>query len=179
MEKTKEKEQRTIADVERELKQKKDQIEQRLEALQEEVSTVGPSIRDAVFKHPLVSVGGALLAGLLVGLMAGGKKRPKDAYGAKANHRALVDHYVGAIVEEARHRMAEGQDADEAVRAALQERVPLIVYEVPEAADRPGIVGQLMSLALRQLLPLGIQMGMEYLNAHTEEDVGEDASDGV
>ena len=176
MEKTKDKEPRTIADVERELKQKKDQIEQRLEALQEEVSTVGPSLRDAVFKHPLVSVGGALLAGLLVGLIAGGKKRPKDAYGAKANHRALVDHYVGAIVEEARHRMADGQDADEAVRAALQERVPLIVYEVPDAASRPGIMRQLMSLALRQLLPLGIEMGMQYLNLNPEDEAKEGPS---
>lgn len=178
MEKTKDKEQRTIADVERELNQKKDQIEQRLAALQEEVTTVGPSIRDAVFKHPLVSVGGALLAGLVVGLLAGGKKRPKDAFGAGANHRALVDHYVGAIVEEARHRMADGQDADEAVRAALQERVPLIVYEVPEAAGRPGMVSQLMSLALRQLLPLGIQMGMQYLNGTLEEEAGGEASGG-
>lgn len=178
MEKTKHKEQRTIADVERELDLKKDQIEQRLAALQEEVTTVGPSIRDAVFKHPLVSVGGALLAGLVVGLLAGGKRRPKDAYGAGTNHRALVDRYVGAIVEEARHRMADGQDADEAVRAALEERVPLIVYEVPEAAERPGLVSQLLGLALHQLLPLGIQMGMEYLRANGEEETGEGAPGG-
>ena len=167
---TETKKRRTKEDVERALNLKKDQIEQRLAALQDEVSSVGPSIRDAVFGHPLVSVGGALLAGLVVGLLFGGKKRQKDAFGADANHRALVDHYVGAIVEEARHRMADGQDAEEAVRAALHERVPLIVYEVPEASSsKSGLASQLMSLAMRQLVPLGIQMGLDYLTDGAED----------
>ena len=171
---TETKKKRTKEDVERALNVKKDQIEQRLATLQEEVSTVGPSIRDAVFSHPLVSVGGALLAGLVVGLLFGGKKRPKHAFGAGADHRALVDHYVGAIVEEARHRMADGQDAAEAVRAALHERVPLIVYEVPEASSKSSLTSQLMNLALRQLVPLGIKMGLDYLKTDTEQEEGDE-----
>ncbi len=170
---TETKDTRTKEEVEQALNAKKNQIEQRLAALQEEVSTVAPSIRDAVFNHPLVSVGGALLAGLVVGLLFGGKKRRKDTFGAGANHRALVDHYVGAIVEEARHRMAEGEDAEEAVRAALHERVPLIVYEVPETSSKSSLTGTLMNLALRQLVPMGIQMGLDYLM----EDTGEETSD--
>ena len=160
----------TKEEVERALNTKKDQIEQRLALLQDEVSSVGPSIRDAVFNHPLVSVGGALLAGLVVGLLFGGKKRSKDRLGAGADHRALVDHYVGAVVDEARLRVAEGQDAAEAVRAALEERVPLIVYEVPDGAAKPGLIRTVMTLALRQLVPLGIQAGMDYLKG---EDEGE------
>lgn len=168
---TETKDKRTKEDVERALNVKKDQIEQRLAALQEEVSTVGPSIQDAIFNHPLVSVGGALLAGLVVGLLFGGKKRKQDAFGAGADHRALVDHYVGAVVEEARHRMAGGQDAEEAVRAALHERVPLIVYEVPEASSASSMTTLAKYFVLRQLVPLGIQMGLNFL----KEGVGDEA----
>ena len=171
---TETKKKRTRADLELALNEKKDQIEQRLASLQEEVTTVGPSIRKAVFEHPLVSVGGALLAGLVVGLIAGGKKRPKRNLGANADHRALVDYYVGAVVDEARHRVANGQDVDAAVREALHERVPLIVYEVPEGAQKAGVISQLMSLAMRQLVPLGIQMGMDLLKGENEAPVAGD-----
>ena len=171
---TKTKKKRTKEEVERELNLKRDQIGQRLAALQEEVATVAPSIRDAVFNHPLVSLGGALLAGLAVGLIFGGKKRPKDAFGAGAGHRALVDYYVEAVAEEARHRVADGQDAGEAVRAALQERVPLIVYETPEAPKKSGAFSLLMNLALRQLVPVGVKMGLDYLTGEIDQQDGDE-----
>ena len=170
---TETKKKRTKEDLARELDKKREQIEQRLASLQEEVTSVGPSIRKAVFKHPLVGVGGALLAGLVVGLLVGGKRRSKKAYGAGADHRALVDHYVGAVVDEARHRIMEGQDVDGAVRDALNERVPLIVYEVPEGDHKPGVVGQLMGLVLRQVVPLGIQMGVDLLKGAPGEQPSE------
>ncbi|MFQ5570160.1 MAG: hypothetical protein ACE5G0_10835 [Rhodothermales bacterium] len=160
----------TKEEVEQQLQSKAGQIEQRLAALQEEVVTVGPSIKKAVFGHPLVSLGGALLAGLAVGLLFGGKKkRPKKAFGAGHSHKALVDHYVEAIMEEARHRVAGGEDVSQAVREALDERVPLIVYEVPEAQHRQGILRQVLGLVLRQVVPLGIQMGMDYLTPEMGE----------
>ena len=58
--------------VERRLQMKTRHIEGHLEALQEEVTTIGPSIGKALFEHSLVSVGGALVAGLAVGLIFGG-----------------------------------------------------------------------------------------------------------
>ena len=161
--------------VEKELQLKEDQIEQRLLALQEEVATVGPTIRKALLNHPLVSVGGALLAGLVVGLIFGGKKRRNDGFGAAAGHRALVDHYVDAVVEEARHRVAKGQDVDEAVHAALKDRVPLIVYEVPVADEKRGLLGSLVSLVLGKVVPLGIQMGLDYLAGEGKQDAESDA----
>ncbi len=161
--------------VEKELQLKEDQIEHRLLALQEEVATVAPTIRDALLNHPLVSVGGALLAGLVVGLIFGGKKRWNDGFGAAAGHQALVDHYVDAVVEEARHRVAKGQDVDEAVHAALKDRVPLIVYEVPLADEKRGLLGSVVSLVLGKVVPLGIQMGLDYLAGDGKQDAESNA----
>lgn len=169
---TETKKKRTREDIERELNLKRDRIEQRLSTLQQEVTSVGPSIRDAVLRHPLVGVGGALLAGLVVGLLVGGKKK-RDDYGAGADHRALVDRYVEGIAEEARQRIAEGQDPDEAVQAAMKARVPLIVYEVPESPAKQGLFGLVAGLALRHLVPLGVEMGLGFL---TGEAKGEAAA---
>lgn len=163
------KKKRTKDDVAKELQLKESQIGQRLSVLQEEVATVAPTLRDAIFKHPLVSIGGALFAGLVVGLIFGGKKRRGDVFDTDAAHRALVDHYVDAVVEEAQHRVVDGQDVDEAVYAALKDRVPLIVYETPEAADQQGLFRSVVSQVLYQVVPLGIQMGLNYLARGSEE----------
>lgn len=161
----------TIEAVEKELQLKESQIEQRISALQEEVASVAPTIRDALFKHPLVSVGGALLAGVVVGLIFGGTKRRKPHF--DGDHRALVDHYLDAVAEEARQRVVNGQDVDEAIYAALQDRVPLIVYETPEPDGKQGLLGSVMGLVLRQVVPLGIQMGLEYLSPEAEREEAE------
>ena len=162
------KKKRTKEDVEKELQLKENQIEQRITALQEEVASVAPTIRDALFKHPLVSVGGALLAGLVVGLVFGGKKRRKAPF--DADHRALVDHYLDAVMDEARQRVIDGQDVDEAVYAALKDRVPLIVYEAPAIEEQRGLMSSVMGLVLREVVPLGIQMGLAYLAPEAEQE---------
>lgn len=156
----------TKDDVEQELQLKENQIEQRITALQEEVASVAPTLRDAIFNHPVVSVGGALLAGLVVGLIFGGKKRRRSAPGI--DHHALVENYVDAVVEEARHRVLDGQSVDEAVQAALEDRVPLIVYESPDSGGKQGLLGTVTTLALRQVVPLAIQMGLQYLSPDAE-----------
>ena len=157
--------------VEKELQLKENQIEQRISVLQQEVASVAPTIRDALFNHPLVSIGGALLAGLVVGLIGGAKKRRNTASGL--SHRALVDHYVDAVAEEARHRVVNGQDIDDAVYAALKDRVPLIVYETPQTEEKQGLINSVVSLVLRQVVPLGIKMGMNYLASVVENTEAE------
>lgn len=160
--------------VEQELLSRESQIKQGFSALQDEVTSVAPSIREAIFGHPLVSLGGALLAGVAVGLLFGGKKKTRESYGAGADHRALVDHYVSAIVEEAREHAARGQDIGDAVQDALKDRVPLIVYEVPEQAERYGLMRYLVRMVLLQLVPVGIKVGMGFLageEPHDEEQL--------
>jgi len=86
-----------------------------------------------------------------------------------------VDHYVDAVVEEARHRVAKGQDVDEAVHAALKDRVPLIVYEVPQADKKQGLLGSVVRLVLGQVVPLGVQMGLDYLAGEQKQEAESDA----
>ena len=150
-------------EVERKLQSKTGEIEAGLAALQEEVSTLGPAVRNAILEHPLVSVGGALVAGLVVGLLVGGKKKATAGLDLSASHRALLDRYVDALVEEARYRMAHGQGAEEALRNALADRVPLIVYEASQNDEQRGLVRQLGRLLLRSVVGIGIRTGLDHL----------------
>ena len=79
MEKTTEKEA-----VASRLKQKEEEIGRRLQALQGEVTSTGADVKRYLTKNPWISIGGSVLAGLVVGLIAG-KKR------GKTSERASVD----------------------------------------------------------------------------------------
>lgn len=150
--------------LEDELNEASDHIERHLTALQEEFSTLGPSLGKALLRHPLVSVGGALLAGLVVGLIFGKKKQPPDPFGGRTAHRALVEQYVDAIVEEARHQIKRGAETGEAVRAALKERVPVIVLEAEDTPAQSGVLRQAGQILFRSVLGFGMTMGVNYLS---------------
>ncbi len=150
------------ADVEAALQAKAQEIEADLEALQEELRQLGRSFQEALWNHPLVSVGGSLLAGLLVGWGLGGLGRRRRTRLSKT-HRALVSAYVEALVAEARRAARRGHDLEQAIRKALQERVPLIVLQDDHSAPDKGglrsiggavlgLVGSAVSVALSRVL---------------------------
>ena len=151
--------------LEDELNEASDHIERHLQALQEEFSTLGSSIGSALLNHPVVSVGGALLAGLAVGLIFGKKKQPADPFQGQAAHRALVERYVDTLVEETRHQVQRGADVEAAVRAVLQERVPVIVLEAEEPPARSGLFRQAGHILFRSVLGLGMTMAVNYLSS--------------
>lgn len=146
---------------------KNQHIEGHLEALQEEVTTIAPSIGKAIFENPLVSVGGALVAGLVVGLLFGGRKRPKPDLSLKGTHRVLVERYLDALIDETRYRMAKGAEAGEAVRAALADRVPLIVYE-GDAEKRTGVLSQTFDMVVKTALGFGVKLALDYITSNME-----------
>ncbi|BBM69452.1 hypothetical protein [Rhodothermus marinus] len=149
------------AEVEAALQAKAQEIEADLEALQEEVRQLGRSFREALWNHPLVSVGGSLVAGLLVGWVLGGlgRRRPR----LSKTHRALVSAYLEALVAEARKAARRGRDPVQAIRKALEERVPLVIVQDNEGASEKGVlrsiggavlglVGSAASVALSRVL---------------------------
>ena len=143
-------------------------IEGHLEALQEEVTTIAPSIGKAIFEHPLVSVGGALVAGLAVGLIFGrGRKRAKPDLTLKGTHRVLVERYLDALINETRYRVAKGAEAGEAVRAALADRVPLIVYE-GDGEKRPGVLSQTFDMIIKTALGFGVKLALDYVTSNMD-----------
>ncbi|MFB6274356.1 MAG: hypothetical protein ABEL51_15850 [Salinibacter sp.] len=112
----------TRADVEARLRETADAMSDRLDSLQEEVSTTGTSVRDWMARNPLKSVGGMLAAGLAVGALFGGgrSRRPE--------HTELLDQYVDALREEVEGAIASGDTPGEALEKALKGRAPLVVY---------------------------------------------------
>lgn len=151
--------------VERKLQMKMQHIEGHLDALQDEVTTLGPAVGKAIFEHPLVSVGGMLVAGLAVGLLLGGRRRSPAV---AERRRALVERYIDALVAETRYRVARGQDADAAVRDALEDHTPLIVYETPEderPRRRQNVPRQAVDILLKTLLGMTVKVGIDAVTA--------------
>lgn len=137
------------AEIEAELEGSSEAIHGRLEAIQDEINTTGESVRSWLRKHPLASVGGALVAGGLAGwLVAGiGQRRLSRA------HRRLLSQYITALREEVEDAVASGQDVGSAVQDALRTRAPLVVYE-GETASSGGWIRQAFGLVADTALAL-------------------------
>lgn len=151
---------------------KSEDINRRLDALHHEVSTTGQAVRSAIFENPLRSVGGAVAAGLLVGLMFGGsKKAPKGKRGrAEQKHKALVDEYIQSIVDEASGAVRSGKDTADAVRRALRDRVPLIVYSNANAEAQRGFVADAFDLVYKTALGFAVKFGIDYVTSKLNLD---------
>ena len=146
MDKTKPEEKSRINDVQRALGEKSDQIEQHLTALRKEITNFAPPVRDALTRHPFLSVGGALVTGILVGILKGGARR------RPTGRDDVLDIYLAPVIKAMQEGMAEGLSPEEAIRSALKGRLPA----PPAEAAGDGLVRKLM----RMLLPVAIDMGI-------------------
>lgn len=156
-------------ELRRQLEEKKEAIHQRIDALQTEVVTTPESIKDAVASSPWVGVGAAVAAGLAVGLLFGGrKKKAFDIHRHQAPHRALVNRYVDAMVHEVRRAVDRGHDPDEAVREALEGRVPLIVVQREDHRDHPGFFRQALDLTLKTALGFAVKTAIDVFAANLD-----------
>ncbi len=124
------------AEVEAELHDRSDDINRRIDALEAEVSTAGTSIKEDLLGHPLVSLGGAALAGLAVGLLLGGWRRRRRKRRYARSHRALIDTYLDAVSREVRRAIGRGRTPEQAVREALRDRTPLIIQRTYEEDEQ-------------------------------------------
>ena len=71
-------------------------------------------------------------------------------------HRRLVDEYVDALVDDVRYAVTKGRDPDAAVREAVQDRVPLIIYDHGTDAQSPGVLRTFFDLLLKTATGFGI-----------------------
>ncbi len=107
----------SAAEVQKLLKEKTRQIEKHLQALKDEVTNFTPSVRSTINKHPLVAVGGAMAAGILVGIALARQRGVPYSQGA-------LDAYLAPVAATIKARMDTGESADDAVRAALRGQLP-------------------------------------------------------
>lgn len=129
----------TRNEIEAELDARSSAISRRVTAIEEEVSSTPASIQDYLLNNPWIGLGGALLAGVAVGLLVGGRQRKKRARRYQRSHRALVDTYLATVGEEVRRAIAKGRDAEAAVQEALRDRTPLVVHHAADENKRSSI----------------------------------------
>jgi hypothetical protein len=148
----------TRDEVEAQLQRTEASINRHVSALEDEVDTLGPSIKGAIFDSPLVSVGGALVAGLAVGLLFGGSRKSKTSARQLAV-QALVNQYIDLIVAEAQEAVDRGDDPEAAVREALDGRVPMVVVNHESGTKRRTFWAMLWATVTR----VGVGEAVSYM----------------
>ncbi len=135
---------RTVAELRRELDRKAARIQGRLQAIGGEMATLTASAPEALLRHPLVATGGALVAGVLVGLVASGLGR------RNARRDEVLDVVSAHLVKAVRDHLSSGADAPTA--------------EAPERVSR----------LLDRLIPIAVDMGLSALGRRAGRREGSD-----
>lgn len=158
------------SDVKAKLRQTADTMSSRLDDLRGEVTSTGSSVRDWLVQNPMASVGGMLAAGLVVGVLFGGgsKRRRRKA------HAALIDQYVDALSDEVRQAAKKGTDPDQALEAALRDRVPLVVYTAAQQEPR-GAANRLVRNVVGETFEVLLHTGLSLVLREVLETVLDDA----
>lgn len=151
-------------ELELQLSGKAESISRRLDALQQEVTNI--SLKKAVSKKPLVAVGVAVLGGLTAGMLFGRGKAP-----GRKNllHQSLIEGYIDAVDEEVRNLTDRGKDISSSVRAALQDRVPVLVYS-PEEGTSQGYLGLITNLVVQTAVGFAVNAGLSYAASRLNVD---------
>ena len=129
----------TIEEVASRLKAKEDEINRRVEAIQDEVKQTRQDVAAIVKANPWIGVIGTSLVGVLVGLAIGKKSQ-------KQRHKELVDNYVQRLSEMARNSGASEEQVGDLLREALRDTIPQVVYSVPKNKS-VGFAGKLFGMA--------------------------------
>ena len=161
----------TKAELEASLRSVTEKMNQRFDSLQGELTSTQDAARDALAHNPLLSIGGALAAGLVVGWLFGGSRRRR----LKKRHRQLTGAYLDAVRDEVREAIGEGEDVESAVRGVLKERVPLVVYENRSSGGSNGFVKEMLEMVARTAVSLLARDVIENViaNANLEETIND------
>ncbi len=139
-----------------------EQIGRRVEAIQDEVARVPGEVRDAIKQNPLVSLGGSLAGGLLVGLLIGGIGKRKSRI--PAAHQSLVAEYLDALGDDVKHAIKKGEDVGKAIKRTVGKHTPLVIV----AGGDDGIVKSKnhylragLDMAFKTMLGFGVKMALD------------------
>ncbi len=160
------------AEIEARLQGKTEAISERMQVLRDEVEDTPTSLWEEMKKRPLLSAGGALAVGLLIGFWVAGRRKRR----LSRSHKALIERYIDALRDEVNHAVAGGEDVDTAVKQALQQRTPLIVYTPNgQARSSPGWFRNLFDIVFDTSLALFVREGLNALlgGMDLEQDVAD------
>ena len=129
----------------------------------DDVTVAGEPLPSYVRRRPFETAGGALAAGasvgLLLGLWARARRRP-EADGTVQ----IAQAYFDDSLDDAAYRVRGGLSGDEAVRAMLRDRGPVVLYRPsPPAEAVRGPIRESVDLAIKTALGFGVKMGLDLL----------------
>lgn len=156
---------KTKSDLERELVERRESIERRIDVLEDEIASTPTAITSAIARHPLVGIAGAIAAGLAISLLLSVRRR--RSRGASV-HQELVEKYIDYIGDDVKRKTRRGKSAAEAVRESLRDRAPVIFYSptVGETAQpRRGIFRQIGDVALTTALGFVVKTAVDFATA--------------
>ncbi|HEX7070515.1 MAG TPA: hypothetical protein VF190_06905 [Rhodothermales bacterium] len=163
--------------LEAQLTGKSESIARRLEALQEEVG--GISIRRMLQERPWISVGAAVVGGLLVGLLVGGRKSGGGS-DRSAFRDSLLQGYVDAISEDVKKLTGRGVEINDAVARVLRDKIPVLVYaSEPPSARTQGLMGLVAGLVIKQILNVAANAAIGLATAKDPEDAAPFGANGA
>lgn len=128
----------TKEEVEARLRSTSESISTRLDIIQDEISSTGESIKKAIAENPAIAIGLSLAAGVLVGMIAGGRRKETDHVS-----RSVIAGLAAAIEE----ALDEGADPDEAARIALADIEPYL--KPPTTTTKGGAFSTIARTAAR------------------------------
>jgi hypothetical protein len=153
--------------IQRQLDAKEQQIKDRIDVLEDELVSMPAAIKSAIMKNPLLGVGAAIAAGVLVGLVF--TRRKKKATAVAPAHQALVEGYIAALATEVRKAVRRGKDPEEAVRKSLRGRTPVIIYapnaESPDRVQSRGALRDVGDLVLKTALGFAVKEAIDMITA--------------
>lgn len=153
--------------IQRQLDAKEQQIKDRIDVLEDELVSMPAAIKSAIMKNPLLGVGAAIAAGVLVGLMF--TRRKKKSKTIAPAHQALVEGYIAALATEVRKAVRRGKDPEEAVRKSLRGRTPVIIYapnaETADRVESRGALREMADLALKTALGFAVKEAVDMITA--------------
>lgn len=129
----------TREEVASRLKEKEDEINRHLDALQEEVARTRADIKSYLTSNPWIPLAGSVAAGILVGLVLGRKSK-------KARHQELLDEYMDRLAEIARQAGASEREVGALLRDALRESIPPVVFTASKEKSS-GLGSKLIGIA--------------------------------
>lgn len=135
-------------EVERRLQSTSESISSRLDIIQDEISSTGDSIRKAISENPVVAVGLCLAAGVVVGMIAGGRGKSSSPVS-----RSVITGLAAAIED----ALDDGADSGEAVRSALADIEP---YLKPPGTPKRGAFSTVARTAARAGFAMLLRQGV-------------------
>ena len=120
------------------LRAKEEEINRRFEALQDEVNQTKEDVFDFVKANPWLGICGTAMAGIVVGLLIGGKSQ-------KTKRKEMVDSYVRGLSEMARNSGINEEQVGVVLREALRDAAPQFAYPVHKKKSA-GMTGKLFGV---------------------------------